>query len=351
MAKILTGNHVFDATTFISSADATSLSFLSQGSIVLGGVTSVIGSTSADTVSLNLPTTYKPAGFTLDTFAAFGFDTKNTLSSSTDYLIGTTSNDVVNFTNSGTAAMVNARYASSGGTDRIDLTASNDKLYLSSEFTGVIDSNGGADSITGSTVSDLLMLGEGSAQANWFYSAGGSAVDTLIGTSFADSITLAQPSKVNITTGGGADVITGSYGNDSIVLTSATAVTVAGGLGKDLITLPTAAAVSDVVNFSAVRDSSTLALSDSITNFQPGTSSTSVDTLHFSSALQLGVFDYVGVGLMFTGGGDNSEARSMQSGANTIVEVDTNADTLVDMTITLVGVTPTAIDLGDFSFA
>ena len=300
MAKILNGSHVFDANTFISSADATSIMFLSPGSINIAGVTSVIGSTSADTVNLTVPSSFVPVGFTLDTFSAFNFDLKNTSSSTTDSLNGTSANDTVIFSNSGIADMVNVRYAGNGGTDLLDLTAANDKLYLKTAFTGTIDSNGGSDSITGSSGVDSITLGEDSAQANWFYSAGGTAAtDTLIGTSFADNITLTAPSKINYTSGGGADLIKGSS-------------------GADLITLPTAVGVSDSVIFNSRTDSLTLAAGDVITNFQSGTSSTSVDVLTFNSTLQLGVFDYVGTGLMFTGG-DNSEARAMQSGANTVI--------------------------------
>lgn len=351
MAKILNGSHVFDANTFISSADATSITFLSPGSINIAGVTSVIGSTSADTVNLTVPSSFVPVGFTLDTFSAFNFDLKNTSSSTTDSLNGTSANDTVIFSNSGIADMVNVRYAGNGGTDSLDLTAANDKLYLKTAFTGTIDSNGGSDSITGSSGVDSITLGEDSAQANWFYSAGGTAAtDTLIGTSFADNITLTAPSKINYTSGGGADLIKGSSGADVITFTSSTAVSVSGGTGADLITLPTAAGVSDSVIFNSRTDSLTLAAGDVITNFQSGTSSTSVDVLTFNSTLQLGVFDYVGTGLMFTGG-DNSEARAMQSGANTVIELDLNADTLVDMSITLLGVNSSTIDIGDFSFA
>jgi hypothetical protein len=347
MSKISTGTMVNDANTFISSADATSITLLNSGSITLGGVTSVVGSSGSDSISLNLPTTFNPLGFTLDTFAAFDLDTKNASIYTQDSLVGTTSSDTVNFHNTGIAAMVNARYTSSGGTDILNLTSAADKLTLVKAFTGTINSNGGADSITGSSSVDTILLGEASSIADWRYLSGGKAVDVITGTSHDDKITLSSTSKIDYTSGGGADSLIGSSGADTITVYGATAVSVTGAGGVDNITLSTSSA-ADTVQFNAASNSSVLS-SDSITNFQSGTSSTSIDTLNFTN-LQVGTFSYLGSGVAFNGL-HNSEAVALQSGSNTIVQIDVNGDFITDMSITLVGVTSSTIDAGDFAWS
>ncbi len=344
MAKIQLGTNIIDANTFISSTDATSLTLLSSGSINVGGVTSVVGSSGSDNVNLNLPLSFKPSAFTLDTFSAFNLDTKNILVSTTDSLIATSGNDVVNFTNSVVGQGVNVRYTSGGGVDTVNFQSTADKLTLATQFSGTIATGGGVDSIVGSSAVDTITL---SGVSDLKYSSNGVLLtDLLTGSSSADTLTLLTPSAVSFTTNGGADSITGSYGADKITVLSSSSVTLSGGNGADNITLSNSSGVVDTLFYSNRNDSSYNA-ADIVTNFQSGGSSSSVDILNFSG-LQLGTFNYLGSGQAFTGGFDNSEATAMTSGSNTVILIDVNADSLTDMSITLVGVTASTIDSGDF---
>lgn len=354
MAKLKIGTTYVDATTVVSTA-ATSATLTAPGSVSLAGFSTVTGSTGADSVKLlgSATTVFGVKGATVATFT---FDTKNTSAATVDTITGSTTSEAIVLKNTTASASigVNVKFIDGkvGTASTItvdDASTVNDTLTLGNSttitFNGDGTQSGGIDTVNGSSGFDDVTL---AGSTNWAYKSGSSTVDSLTGTGGADTITLTAASAIDYTTGGGADTIKGSTSADTIALQDGVAgVTIRGAGGADFITLPDTDAVAENIEFTSKGDS-TATVTDQITGFEAGAGG---DVLLFTK-LQVGSFDYVGEDGAFTGlsDGANSEAKTTQDGTDTLVQVDVDGNTSVDMTILLVGVTAADIVAGNFTW-
>ncbi|OEJ65643.1 hypothetical protein BEN30_13875 [Magnetovibrio blakemorei] len=138
-------------------------------------------------------------------------------------------------------------------------------------------------------------------------------------------------------------MIIGSADDNYIVLGNGNN-TVVGGDGQDTLTGGTG---TDIFAYSALTET-TVGSGDIITNFDAGTSSTSVDVINLMGLLT-GTFAWLGSSATaFTGGNSNTEAR-FDDGSK-LLEIDTDGDGTADMGITLTNVDIGNLDSSDFTF-
>jgi serralysin len=142
---------------------------------------------------------------------------------------------------------------------------------------------------------------------------------------------------VGNTSGTGNDLanrLTGNTGNNTLT----------GGLGRDVLVGDTG---NDRFDFNALAESGTTAATrDSISDFDAGTSATTVDRLDFST---IDANDLVAGNQTFIFGGafTAGHIRFVQSGANTLVELNTDGDASAEMSVQLTGVLATNINAAD----
>lgn len=137
-------------------------------------------------------------------------------------------------------------------------------------------------------------------------------------------------------------------------------VTYTGGVGANTVTLQTAT-LADVLVFNTAN-ASTVNRITAVTNFQAGTSTTSVDKINLA-AFALGATTTLGTTTLTLGSGDSVGAFSgtnsiiaSANGTNAFVFVDVNKDgnysAATDMIIQLTGITATTnLNIGDFILA
>jgi Ca2+-binding RTX toxin-like protein len=121
-----------------------------------------------------------------------------------------------------------------------------------------------------------------------------------------------------------------------------------GGLGRDIMT---GNGGVDRFDFNALAESGvTAATRDIISDFDAGSSTTSVDRIDL---LAIDANELIGGNQIFTfvtGGGPlaTGQARAVQAGANTLIQLNTDADAAAEMVIQLNGVLATNVNAGDF---
>ena len=270
----------------------------------------------------------------------------DSVQSSVTYTIATS---IENLTLTGAAAIVGTGNTSAniltgnGAANALYGGSGADTLY-GGTGNDTLDGGATADSMAGGTGDDLYMvdlttdiLTEATSEGTDTVSSG---VAWTLGTNF-ENLTLSGSAGnagtgntlANIIIGNsGANALSGLAGDDTIT-GGAGNDTVTGGTGADQFVFTTAANGIDVISdFNEVD----------------GVGGEEGDVLRFDAASKVGVFVYLGTGA-FSGGSDNSEARV--SGNQVLVDI--NGDTVVDITITLTGLTnATALQLAasDFLF-
>jgi Ca2+-binding RTX toxin-like protein len=199
-----------------------------------------------------------------------------------------------------------------------------------------LEGGSGNDSLTGDAGANLLLGGAGNDTL-----VGGAGNDTLTGGDGTDTASYADAAagvRVNLglataqaTGGSGTEVLSGienliGSGFNDVLTGSAVANRIEGGVGNDILT---GGAAADEFVFSGSTNGV-----DVITDFNGlNGGADDGDVLRFEG-VGVGTFAYLGWGT-FTGGSDNSEARVVGSQ----VLVDANGDGVVDITITLSGLT------------
>jgi Ca2+-binding RTX toxin-like protein len=216
-----------------------------------------------------------------------------------------------------------------GGPDIIDGGAGDDKAVITRSFSGT----GPLSFLMTATGTATLLVGDGASVINvehihltgpaignhHFRTLGGS--DMLTGHNGNDTLE-----------GGGTDTLTGNSGNDRLT----------GGLGADLLG---GRAGNDTFYFMAAEESGLAAASrDTISDFT-----------HLSDVIDLSAIDAIAGGAddafsfigtaAFTAAG---QARAVQAGANTLLQVNTLGAGGAEMTILLANVTATSLTAADF---
>ena len=353
MAKFTFNNALLSASNFVSSVVVPSITLLDTSPLTVGGVSGVIGTAGADTVSLNVPASFLTAGFTPASVATFSLDTKTTGKNIIDVVSGSTGDDVVLLSNSASLGYVNASYKSNGGFDDLSLTANSDTLTFKTAFDGNISLNGGNDTVSASSFADSFNFSPDLTHAlNLKFSSNGVLYDDILATANADVITLSSPSRIVYQGNAGIDSINGSSGRDYITIDSTmpvlnSPVRIDAGYGSDVIILSTISS-NDRLIYTSVNESSPTSR-DIVTNFDAATSSTAADKIQFNN-LDKGTVALLPVGNAFTGDGINSEIAIQASGSNTLISVDFSADGNADFAVMLMGVSPSNVDMSDFAF-
>jgi Ca2+-binding RTX toxin-like protein len=220
------------------------------------------------------------------------------------------------------------------GNDALDGGSGTDFLYF------FYQSNDGLDILTPNTVGVSVDLAKTTAQnfgvfgfdtvKNFENVAGGNGNDTVSGTNGANVLSGASGNDT-LNGRGGNDILYGNFDADILI----------GGAGADDIDTGGDSA-RDKVQYFAVTDSGTTAATrDEILQFTNGGTSTD-DKIDFSamdgnSALAGNQAFTFRTGAFSTN--VKSEIRVTVSGADSIVHVDTDSDTVAEMTILVVGVT------------
>ncbi|WP_176556128.1 calcium-binding protein [Rubellimicrobium rubrum] len=169
-----------------------------------------------------------------------------------------------------------------------------------------------------------LGAGSGDAAGDWFMGVesvlGSSYDDRLRGDGAANAIRGSSGADI-LEGGGGADSLIGDSGSDSLI----------GGAGQDSMAGGTS---PDDFAFLSVADSSLGATCDRITDFVKGADDLTLIAIDANEGLagdQAFTLDADGI---FTAG----EIRQTQSGANLLIELNTDADALPEMAILLLNV-------------
>jgi Ca2+-binding RTX toxin-like protein len=231
----------------------------------------------------------------------------------------------------------------------------------SSTLTDVEHANGGGgdDLLTGNTAANTLKGGSGSDTLNGgdgndrlygFTSAnptGSTDADTVNGGAGNDTITASNGADV-IVGGAGLDIIGGNGGNDTVNggddtdridggsgddrLNGGLGIDgLTGGLGRDVMT---GGGEVDIFDFNAIAETGiTGATRDVITDFNAGTSTTSVDRIDLST---IGGFTFGG------------NLTAVQAGAHVLIRLNTDADAAPEAIIQLSNVNLADVNAGDF---
>jgi Ca2+-binding RTX toxin-like protein len=268
------------------------------------------------------------------------------------YNVGDAADSVVEFVGDGfDTVFASTNYALQTGSEVEVLRAvGNGSISLTgNEFGNTIQGNAGADVLSGLGGDDALF--------------GGGGIDVLIGGAGND----------RLDGGTGADAMTGGTGNDTYIVDNATdAVIEADGGGLDTVFATVSYALqagSSVENLRAYAGSGDLALTgNELANTVIGGAGADTlnggggdDTLTGGLGADTFVFDFGGGNdtvTDFTGGQDVCSfdasafadfdaliASAVQSGADTVITVD------ADQSVTLNGVTLSALQASDFTFA
>ena len=154
------------------------------------------------------------------------------------------------------------------------------------------------------------------------------SIERFNGSSFSDTMVgmSGRRGAVQFNGLGGSDTLTGGAGSDTLA-GGAAGDTLTGGLGKDKF----------VYRQDSESTGNTVATRDTITDFNANNS----DVLDLE-ALFSGVLTFVGTGA-FTGA---NQVRYVAGGANTIVQINLDADIAADMSILLTGIH--TLDVADF---
>jgi Ca2+-binding RTX toxin-like protein len=317
--------------TFTGTGFTFNASNVPTGGTVNGLTQVVAGSTSLSITEASVAATtvynYAVAGKT-DALLSIVFSGADTLTGTPlrDYLIGYGGNDTL------TGGL---------GADTIDGRAGNDTLEGSQGADQLIGSFGVdtasyKSAATGVTVSLTTPASNtGAAAGDTFQDieniTGGSHNDILTGNQFKNTLSGVGGNDILHGLASG-DKLLGGLGND----------TLDGGLGQDQ---QTGGFGQDWFDFNTVFESGLTALTrDILTDFTHAADRIDLSTIDAIPGGANDAFTFRGT-LAFSGAG---QVRVVQGGANTIVEVNTNADSDVEMTIQLNGIQATSLTGGDF---
>jgi Ca2+-binding RTX toxin-like protein len=206
------------------------------------------------------------------------------------------------------------------GNDSLDGGANNDSMIGgANNDTYVVDSASDVADETGGNGADLVKSSVTFSLANVAQAKG--TIESL--TLTAGNINGTGNASANTIVGStGANSLSGGGGND----------TISGGTGKDTLT---GGANNDSFKFNVVGDSVVGANADRVTDFDDS-GDDKIDLSAFA-----GTFTYKGLAA-FTAGAQN-QVRIVASGADVIVQIDTDNDVNAEMEIILVGTTTASI--------
>lgn len=160
---------------------------------------------------------------------------------------------------------------------------------------------------------------------------GNSLKNTLTGNSAYNRL-LGQDGNDRLYGANGADELNGGNGNDFL----------AGGAGRDTIA---GGSGNDVFDYNVVGESSTTINSrDTILGFAINADRIDVSGIDAVPGGANDLFSFRGTATFNAAG----QIRLQQSGGNTIVEINTVGTSVAEMTIVLMGITATALDVGEF---
>jgi Ca2+-binding RTX toxin-like protein len=207
----------------------------------------------------------------------------------------------------------------SGTTGTLSGDAGDDTITFNGSGRGALFGGDGDDDIFGGAKGDYIEGGRGEDLMRGFggadVMAGGAASDVIGGAAGKDTLDGGGGSD-SLTGGGGRDVMTGGAGSDTFIFLSS----------------------SDSGNTSTTRDV--------VTDFNAGTSSTTVDKIFLSfDAIEGG--DYNGFTFVtgaFTAAG---QIRVVQSGDNALVQVNTSGPSQPELVVQLNGVQASDVTAAD----
>jgi Ca2+-binding RTX toxin-like protein len=218
------------------------------------------------------------------------------------------------------------------GDDEIDAGAGHDWVF-GQQGADVMDGGLGLDTLSylGSAAGVNVNLATGvafggDAQNDIFFNFervfGSSLNDTVTGSAGADTVNGFLGNDL-IAGGAGNDLLRGGAGND----------TIEGGAGRDVLYGGDGA---DIFRFRALTDSGATAEGrDMIHGFQAGVDDINVSLIDPSGAAGDPAFAWRGTNAFLANG--TAQLRFQESNGNTIVQLDKNGDTVVDMSIGLAG--------------
>ena len=149
--------------------------------------------------------------------------------------------------------------------------------------------------------------------------------EDIVGTGSGDQLTGNDVANT-IKGGEGDDIITGGEGIDTLY----------GGSG------------SDVFKFTSVSDTGTGSGSrDIIKDFNAGTSDTSIDKIDLTG-LSTSEFSFIGTN-DFASDGSITQIRVTSNAGSSLIQIDADADSVVDTEIELSGFDGTGLDQNDFT--
>ncbi len=215
-------------------------------------------------------------------------------------------------------------------------------------FVDSLSGLGGNDTLEGRSAADTLNGGTENDTATYLHAPAGvianlaspsgntgdaagdtyTSIENLTGSQFADILT-GNGLANRIAGGKGNDTLRGAGGNDTLV----------GNLGKDV---QTGGPGSDIFLFNKPTESAVGTSRDRITDFNAGSSGTSVDKIDLrpidakTNVVGNPAFTFIGTGAF---SGVSGQLRISLSGTTTIVSGDVNGDSVADFQIGLVGFT------------
>ncbi len=203
----------------------------------------------------------------------------------------------------------------------------------------VLEGRAGADSLNGGPGNDTatylhapsgVIANLASSGGNTGHAAGDTyiSIGNLAGSSFADMLT-GNAGANRLDGGKGADTLRGGGGNDTLV----------GGPGKDA---QTGGPGADIFLFNNTSETAAGAARDQITDFNAGSSGTSVDKINLrpidakTNVAGNQAFTFIGTNAF---SGVSGQLRIALSGSTTIVSGDVNGDSVADFQIGLLNFT------------
>lgn len=263
-------------------------------------------------------------GTGIDTADLSGFDTEAVtvnLTAGTWSVAGLNSSTLANVENAagggGNDLLIGSTAANTfkggGGSDTLNGGDGNDRLYGFNSLNPTGSTN--ADTINGGAGNDTITASNGGD-----FIVGGVGLDVINGNGGNDTVNGGNDTD-RIDGGSGSDRLVGGLGIDRLT----------GGLGRDVMT---GGGDVDLFDYNAIAETGVIAaMRDVITDFNAGTSSTSVDRIDLST---IGGFVF------------GTNLTAVQAGANVLIRLNTDADAAPEAVIQLNNVDAAKINAGDF---
>jgi len=220
---------------------------------------------------------------------------------------------------------------------KIETGSGNDTLTIAGtviETLTHIKNAGGADSLTVDIayaavvdMSGITFVNSGTYSSFTYDAAFAVQGITLTATDQAETINGSIHGDT-ITAGAGDDMITLGNGNNTVV----------GGAGADTIT---AGSGVDIFQYGAVSESNN-STRDIINGFATGQDKIDI------SGLTMGSFNFLGLGGSLTGDSTNTEANVVADSTHWLLQIDINADGLIDGNDVVIQLDTSSIAAGDF---